>query len=118
MIQIIETTLSYASVMGLKQDLDLEGDQYQWLGSLFYFGLFRLRFSFLNWIFLQAHWKLMVIRYRISCMGIPYQPPPSASPIRKILCSLHLDLGTDPQLFRRGENLLRCNRYPLYARCI
>ncbi|KGO73857.1 Major facilitator superfamily domain, general substrate transporter [Penicillium italicum] len=33
-----KTTLSYASIMGLKQDLDLEGDQYQWLGSLFYFG--------------------------------------------------------------------------------
>ncbi|CAG8928476.1 unnamed protein product [Penicillium salamii] len=32
------TTLSYASVMGIKDDLNLEGDQYQWLGSLFYFG--------------------------------------------------------------------------------
>ncbi|KAJ5473567.1 hypothetical protein N7475_003133 [Penicillium sp. IBT 31633x] len=33
-----KTTLSYASVMGIKEDLELEGDQYQWLGSLFYFG--------------------------------------------------------------------------------
>ncbi|KAK9849077.1 hypothetical protein MYU51_014963 [Penicillium brevicompactum] len=33
-----KTTLSYASVMGIKEDLSLEGDQYQWLGSLFYFG--------------------------------------------------------------------------------
>ncbi|KAE8353049.1 major facilitator superfamily domain-containing protein [Aspergillus coremiiformis] len=33
-----KTTLSYASVMGLRQDLNLKGDQYQWLGSLFYFG--------------------------------------------------------------------------------
>ncbi|KAJ5151108.1 transporter [Penicillium canariense] len=33
-----KTTMSYASIMGLKQDLHLEGDQYQWLGSLFYFG--------------------------------------------------------------------------------
>ncbi|CAG7972192.1 unnamed protein product [Penicillium salamii] len=33
-----KTTLSYASVMGIKDDLNLEGDQYQWLGSLFYFG--------------------------------------------------------------------------------
>ncbi|KAB8079008.1 major facilitator superfamily domain-containing protein [Aspergillus leporis] len=33
-----KTTLSYASVMGLKPDLNLEGDEYQWLGSLFYFG--------------------------------------------------------------------------------
>lgn len=29
--------------MGLKPDLGLEGDQYQWLGSLFYFGEFCLR---------------------------------------------------------------------------
>jgi hypothetical protein len=28
--------------MGIKDDLDLHGDQYQWLGSLFYFGLFFL----------------------------------------------------------------------------
>lgn len=33
-----ETTLSYASVMGFKSDLKLEGDSYQWLGSIFYFG--------------------------------------------------------------------------------
>ncbi|KAE8393262.1 major facilitator superfamily domain-containing protein [Aspergillus alliaceus] len=33
-----KTTLSYASVMGLKPDLNLKGDEYQWLGSLFYFG--------------------------------------------------------------------------------
>ena len=33
-----KTTLSYASVMGIKKDLNLVGDDYQWLGSLFYFG--------------------------------------------------------------------------------
>jgi len=33
-----ETTLSYASVMGLQSDIGLTGDQYQWLGSIFYFG--------------------------------------------------------------------------------
>lgn len=33
-----KTTLSYASIMGLKTDLKLVGDQYQWLGSMFYFG--------------------------------------------------------------------------------
>lgn len=37
-----ETTLSYASIMGLKEDLKLDpdSDQYQWLGSLFYFGAY------------------------------------------------------------------------------
>ena len=33
-----KTTLSYANVMGLKKSLDLKGDDYQWLGSMFYFG--------------------------------------------------------------------------------
>ena len=33
-----KTTISYASIMGLKKDLNLVGDDYQWLGSLFYFG--------------------------------------------------------------------------------
>lgn len=33
-----KTTISYASIMGMNQDLKLVGDDYQWLGSLFYFG--------------------------------------------------------------------------------
>jgi len=42
-----KTTLSYASIMGLRHapssnklesGINLTGDQYQWLGSLFYFG--------------------------------------------------------------------------------
>ncbi|KAF7589912.1 hypothetical protein BBP40_003530 [Aspergillus hancockii] len=33
-----KTTLSYASVMGLQTDLSLKGTEYQWLGSIFYFG--------------------------------------------------------------------------------
>lgn len=34
-----EVTLSYASIMGLKTDIHLVGDNYQWLGSVFYFGM-------------------------------------------------------------------------------
>jgi ACS family allantoate permease-like MFS transporter len=33
-----KTTLSYASIMGIKEDIGLKGDDYQWLGSMFYFG--------------------------------------------------------------------------------
>ncbi|KAK3698798.1 Allantoate permease [Vermiconidia calcicola] len=33
-----KTSISYASVMGLQEDLHLVGDNYQWLGSMFYFG--------------------------------------------------------------------------------
>lgn len=33
-----KTTLSYASIMGIKTDIHLVGDNYQWLGSIFYLG--------------------------------------------------------------------------------
>ena len=33
-----KTTLSYASIMGLEKDLNLTKHDYQWLGSIFYFG--------------------------------------------------------------------------------
>ncbi|OKL61520.1 hypothetical protein UA08_03665 [Talaromyces atroroseus] len=33
-----KTTISYASIMGLETDLHLVGNQYEWLGSMFYFG--------------------------------------------------------------------------------
>lgn len=33
-----KTTVSYASIMGLKTDLNLVGQEYSWIGSMFYFG--------------------------------------------------------------------------------
>ncbi|SCO87567.1 related to allantoate permease [Fusarium oxysporum] len=33
-----KTTLSYAAIFGIKQDLDLHGTEYSWLSSVFYFG--------------------------------------------------------------------------------
>ena len=33
-----KTALSYASIMGLEQDLNLSLNEYKWLGSIFYFG--------------------------------------------------------------------------------
>lgn len=33
-----KTTLSYASIMGLEEELQLTRNNYQWLGSIFYFG--------------------------------------------------------------------------------
>lgn len=41
---IDKTTLSYAAIFGIRDDLDLVGDQYNWLSSMFYFG-------FLVWSF-------------------------------------------------------------------
>lgn len=33
-----KTAISYASIMGMEEDLNLVGNEYEWLGSLFYFG--------------------------------------------------------------------------------
>lgn len=33
-----KTTVSYASIMGLKTDIHITGQQYSWIGSMFYFG--------------------------------------------------------------------------------
>jgi sugar phosphate permease len=41
---IDKTTLSYAAIFGIKDDLNLQGTQYSWLSSIFYF-------SFLVWAF-------------------------------------------------------------------
>ncbi|KAI5294830.1 hypothetical protein KEM52_003073 [Ascosphaera acerosa] len=41
---IDKTTLSYAAIFGIKKDLHLQGTQYSWLSSVFYFG-------FLAWAF-------------------------------------------------------------------
>ncbi|KAI1123572.1 major facilitator superfamily domain-containing protein [Nemania abortiva] len=41
---IDKTTLSYAAIFGIREDLDLQGSDYSWLSSVFYFG-------FLFWAF-------------------------------------------------------------------
>ncbi|KAF3761701.1 hypothetical protein M406DRAFT_49661 [Cryphonectria parasitica EP155] len=41
---IDKTTLSYAAIFGIREDLDLVGTDYNWLSSMFYFG-------FLAWAF-------------------------------------------------------------------
>lgn len=33
-----KTTLSYAAIFGIKDDLHLQGTEYSWLSSIFYFG--------------------------------------------------------------------------------
>lgn len=35
---IDKTTLSYAAIFGIKDDLKLKGTEYSWLSSIFYFG--------------------------------------------------------------------------------
>ncbi|GLA83683.1 hypothetical protein AtubIFM56815_007888 [Aspergillus tubingensis] len=45
---IDKTTLSYAAIFGIEEDLNLHGTQYSWLSSIFYFG-------FLAWAFAACH---------------------------------------------------------------
>jgi hypothetical protein len=48
---IDKTTLSYAAIFGIKDDLKLHGTQYSWLSSIFYFG-------FLAWACkFSSYWK-------------------------------------------------------------
>jgi hypothetical protein len=42
--QIYKTTLSYAAIFGIQEDLKLSGTEYSWLSGAFYFG-------FLAWSF-------------------------------------------------------------------
>ncbi|KAH8695994.1 putative MFS allantoate transporter [Talaromyces proteolyticus] len=58
-----KTTISYASIMGLKTDLKLVGNDYQWLGSMFYFG-------YLGWEFptTQLLQRLPLGKYSAICI--------------------------------------------------
>ena len=42
--KIDKTTLSYAAIFNIRQDVNLVGTEYSWLSSIFYFG-------FLAWAF-------------------------------------------------------------------
>lgn len=51
-VQMLDKTLlNYAAIMNLKQDLHLQGSEYSWLGSIFYFGY--LAGTFVHAYFLQ-----------------------------------------------------------------
>lgn len=97
-----ETTLSYASIMGLKEDLNLDpdGDQYQWLGSLFYFGL-------CNAILAR---RVGLTSNRLSCLGVPDQPPTAVVATGKILRRVYSGLGADSLLLCRHSQLSRGGR--------
>jgi hypothetical protein len=37
-VDVDKTTLSYAAIFGIRDDLNLTGEEYSWLSSVFYFG--------------------------------------------------------------------------------
>jgi hypothetical protein len=68
-----KTTLSYASIMGLrlppsdnklKSGIDLKGNEYQWLGSMFYFG-------YIAWEYPTTR-LLQILPLGKYCMSCPF----------------------------------------------
>lgn len=46
--QVDKTTLSYAAIFGIREDLNLQGQEYAWLSSVFYFGWMACSYPFLS----------------------------------------------------------------------
>ena len=88
-IQFIDkTTLSYASVMGIKTDTHLVGDQYSLLGTMFYIG------------YLVSHSKLPMASSPDQVgLGIPYQLFHAETTLGKIPVRQHRHLGSHPRLY-------------------
>jgi ACS family allantoate permease-like MFS transporter len=95
-----KTTLSYASVMGLRlppsadklhSGINLKGDHYQWLGSMFYFGY--IAFEYPTTRLLQA---LPLGKY---CMLPPLLPLTRA--LINCSCLQHHHVGSSAIMLRR-----------------
>ncbi len=86
--QDAETTLSYASVMGIKKDIKLVGDDYQWLGSMFYFGTSGT---------LTEQYMLLIVS-RISSVGVPNKQIATIITSCQIFLFLHNHVGTRTML--------------------
>lgn len=95
--------------MGIKEDLSLESDQYQWLGSLFYFGIVSPR---------SPRATALTGLHRIPRLGIPNQSSFAAPPTWQILCGMYPHLGSDSMLLCRCEQLPGRHRHPLHAGCL
>ena len=82
--------------MGIKKDIKLVNDDYQWLGSMFYFGEHRPR--------VQPRPPYLK-HYRLPCLGVSdYQTPATLAP-GEVLLLLHHHVGISSLLLRGGEQL-------------
>jgi len=95
--------------MGLRTDLNLKGDDYQWLSSLFYFG---------RSIIVQKGlgWELTVCR--ISSLGVSNQQIAPAFTPSEVLFILYHHVGTGACLLRRREELLRGDCHKILPWCV
>ena len=94
--------------MGIKKDIHLVKDDYQWLGSMFYFGTLRLFEE-------QYH---VLIRSRISGMGISNKQIAAVLTPCQILVFLHNHVGSCALLYGGLQELLRGDRCSILLGCV
>jgi uncharacterized Zn-finger protein len=75
--------------MGLKEDLKLKGDNYQWLSSLFYFGKLTKQDLF-------AASFIHSVSRRIPGLGVSHESSVTASSSRQVLRLQHHHVGNRP----------------------
>ena len=85
--------------MGIKKDINLTGDDYQWLGSMFYFGTEAI-FDILDVNRLTEH--------RLHCMGVSHESTTTTSSPGQVFLALHHYVGLGAVLHGCGQELLRC----------
>ena len=93
--------------MGLEEDLMLKGDNYQWLGSLFYIG------KPTRWATLVARLCTEVIR--IPGMGTTCWSTTSMATSGKIQRCLYCAMGRHVVLFCSSQKLPRCGSGALHS---
>ena len=103
-----ETTLSYASVMGIRKDIHLVKDDYQWLGSMFYFGPHR---------HIDEPYHVL-IKTRIPGMGVSNKPTATITTSSKILFLLHHHVGSRTLLYGSLQELRRSCCCPILFGCL
>lgn len=101
---IDKTTLSYAAIFGIRDDLKLVGTQYSWLSSIFYFG-------FLAWACMSSLPSPVRIstlingRFILIMSYSPNQLPNATIPYWQILRSQYLHVGSISHATSHGKEL-------------
>ena len=93
--------------MGIKTDIGLVGNDYQWLGSMFYFGSLARG---------PQEAAKVLTNCRISGLGVPDKPPAPTSATCQVLVLLHHHVGLGPLLHGERQELLGSGSGPFLPR--
>lgn len=102
-----KTTLSYASIMGLKEDIGLVGDNYQWLGA---------KFSTQAESHPNSSYRIDLL-FWISCMGVSYESFDAAMALGEVQCVQRDHMGLHSGASRSGRQLRRSCCRKTVSRC-